>query len=226
MAFLRMNWVLFADDVVVTSEEVTMRWEEFRYWQAEMNQANGNIFQRINVSDNASRSTSGNWILDSGASTRMVNIQAHRRVVHGAVAGITFNHYDIRNTDAPVRDLDEDDDEDEFWDLLELLDNDDIILQMPKLTLEATPSTISEAMRQKMNFNYLDFKATRGFDLDARFKWDDDDDDDDCSSMSVRIVENGRSIQSISTGQATTCNGILPFPRRRRKILRSSSVKF
>ena len=87
-AFMRMNTILYADDVIVTSTDVTMRREEFEQWQTEMTQSNGNNFPRINDSDIISRSTSGNWILDSGASTHVVNIRAHRRVVQNAVAGI------------------------------------------------------------------------------------------------------------------------------------------
>ena len=196
-AFMRMNTILYADDVIVTSTDVTMRREEFEQWQTEMTQSNGNNFPRINDSDIISRSTSGNWILDSGASTHVVNIRAHRRVVQNAVAGIVSDRYIYYNglLDVQVPDLDEDDEEDAFWDLPDLLDDDeedafwdlpdlldddDITLPMPKLKLTS---------EQSGDFNYLDFKATRGFDLDARFKWDDDDDDDDCSSVSVRIVE-------------------------------------
>ena len=131
---------------------------------------------------NLSVPSSGNWILDSGASTQVVNIRAHRRVVQNAVAGIVSDRYIYYNgrLDVQVPDFDEDDEEDAFWDLPDLLDDDDITLPMPKLKLTS---------EQSGDFNYSDFKAACGFDLDARFKWDDDDDDDDCSSMMVRIVE-------------------------------------
>ena len=88
-----MNTILYADDVIVTSTDVTMRREEFEQWQTEMTQSNGNNFPRINDSDIISRSTSGNWILDSGASTHVVNVRAHRRVVQNAVAGIVSDRY-------------------------------------------------------------------------------------------------------------------------------------